>query len=153
MIINVSQDNPGLITIGEVGVVASAPPHEIYRVHLSIHDNITSKFLPSPQQVKVSKDIIKAYEDVAGDARILPKILKLATGTKDFIIDIKYLRCHLKMMFHFLSIYKFVFDDADGGKQENLRKSSATSKTIIQKKIFTSLFFQTNIFCTEIHTK
>ena len=59
------------------------------------------------------KDIIKTYKYAAENARTLPKIPKSAIGAIDFIIATKYLR---NMIFQFLSIYKSVFVNPDGGR-------------------------------------
>ena len=98
-------------------------------------------------------DITKAYKDAGGDARTLPKIPKSVGGEIDFIIGIKYLRYYPKMIFQLpsgLTIYESVFENADGGRGVigDLIKFSTTSETIMQKIIFISLSFQTNIICT-----
>ena len=116
-------------------------------------DNITSKFPLYPLQGKVLNDITKAYKDAGGDARTLPKIPKSVGGEIDFIIGIKYLRYYPKMIFQLpsgLTIYESVFENADGGRGVigDLIKFSTTSETIMQKIIFISLSFQTNIICT-----
>ena len=116
-------------------------------------DNITSKFPLYPLQGKVLNDITKAYQDAGGDARTLPKIPKSVGGEIDFIIGIKYLRYYPKMIFQLpsgLTIYESVFENADGGRGVigDLIKFSTTSETIMQKIIFISLSFQTNIICT-----
>ena len=49
-------------------------------------DNKTSRCPLYPQQGKVLSDIIKAYKDVGGDARTVPKSVG---GEIDFIIGIK----------------------------------------------------------------
>ena len=78
--------------------------HGIYKDNLPLYngiqatmsgvclDNITSKCALYPQQGKVLNDIIKAYKDVGGDARTVPKISKSVGGKIVFMIGIKYIR-------------------------------------------------------------
>lgn len=101
------------------------------------------------------KDIIKSYKDAAENARTFPKTPKSASRAIDFIIATKYLR---NMILQFLSIYKSLFGNPDGGRGA-IRKLQQIFKNIKKKTSKTSkdniriIFFQTNIFCTEIDTK
>ena len=144
--------------------------HGIYQVNLTLYDgshatmsgvcldNITSKFPLYPLQGKVLNDITNAYKDAGGDPTTLPKIRKSVGGEIDFMIGIKYLMYYPKMIFQLpsgLTIYESVFENANGvrGVKEDLMKFSTTSETIMQKIIFISPSFQTNIICTGIVVK
>lgn len=101
-------------------------------------------------------DIIKSYKDAAENARTFPKTPKSASRAIDFIIATKYLR---NMILQFLSIYKSLFGNPDGGRGA-IRKLQQIFKNIKKKKTSKTskdniriIFFQTNIFCTEIDTK
>ena len=99
--------------------------------------------------------ITKAYKDARGDARTLPKIPKSLGGEIGFMIGIKYIRYYPKMIFQLplglpfmnLSLRMQI------NVEEDLMKFSATSETIMQKIVFMSPSFETNIICTGIVIK
>ena len=84
------------------------PQHGIYKVNLPLYHGSNATMSETDP-----KDIIKTCKDAAENARTLPKIPKSAIGAIDFIIATKYLR---NMIFQYLSIYKSVFVNPDGGR-------------------------------------
>ena len=146
---NATQEHAGPITIGGVGGVISVSQHGIYKDNLPLYngiqatmsgvclDNITSKCPLYPQQGKVLNDIIKAYKDVGGDARTVPKIPKSVGGEINFMSGTKCLRYYPRMIFQLpsgLTIYESVFENAHGGRDvkrgphkifNNIRNSDA----------------------------
>ena len=142
---NATQEHPGPITIGGVGGVISVSQHGIYKDNLPLYngiqatmsgvclDNITSKCPLYPQQGKVLNDIIKAYKDVGGDARTVPKIPKSVGGEINFMSGTKCFRYYFQLPSG-LTIYESVFENAHGGRDvkrgphkifNNIRNSDA----------------------------
>ena len=98
-------------------------------------------------------DIIKSYKDAAENARTFPKTPKSASRAIDFIIATKYLR---NMILQFLSIYKSLFGNPDGGRGA-IRKLQQIFKNIKKKKlqkhqkiIFASFFFKPIYFVLKL---
>jgi len=120
----------GPINLGGVGGITTKSTHGIYTVKLPLVngdfatmtgvclDKITSTFPTYPLSGKVQSDIETAYKKLNCDISKLPIIPKSVGGDVDFLIGIKYLRYHPELVFSLpsgLSIFKSVFENADGG--------------------------------------
>ena len=124
-------EQPPPLTIGGVGGVTTKSPYGAYSVKLPLHDaaeahftgvcleKVTESFPQYPIHGAVDEDIRTAYKIAGGSVKDLPRLPKSVGGDVDFMIGIKYLRCHPEFVFQMpsgLTIYKSKFKNVDGGR-------------------------------------
>ena len=123
------QEYKGPVQLGGVGGVKAESKYGIYQVKLPLCsgsdailsevclEKITESFPTYPLQGKVMQDIISSYKNTAGNPSDLPKVPVSVGGNIDFMIGIKYLRHHPKLIYQLpsrLSIYESMFKNSDG---------------------------------------
>ena len=115
--------------LGGVGGIKAESKYGIYQVKLPLCsgsdailsgvclEKITESFPTYPLQGKVMQDIISSYKNTGGNPSDLPKVPVSVGGNIDFMIGIKYLRHHPKLIYQLpsvLSIYESMFKSSDG---------------------------------------
>ena len=123
------QDYSGPVQLGGVGGVKTESKYGIYQVRLPLCsgsdailsgvclEKITESFPTYPLQGKVMQDIISSYTNSGGNSCDLPKVPVSVGGNIDFMIGIKYLRHHPRLIYQLpsgLSIYESMFRNSDG---------------------------------------
>ena len=117
--------------LGGVGGVRTESKFGIYQVKLPLCsgsdavlsdvclEKITESFFIYPLQGKVIEDIFSSYKNSGGNPSDLPRVPVSVGGNIDFMIGIKYLCHHPKLIYQLpsgLSIYKSMFQNPDGKK-------------------------------------
>ena len=83
-------------------------------------EKTTESFPTYPLQGKVMQDIISSYKNWGGNSNDLPKVPVSVGGSINFVIGIKYLCHHPKLIYQLpsgLSIYKSMFKNSDGTRR------------------------------------
>ncbi|XP_066917918.1 uncharacterized protein [Clytia hemisphaerica] len=121
----------GPIKLGGVGDVSTLSSKGIYSIDLPTFDGsnvtltgvalkkITSTFPNYPLDCQVKDDIHDAFRRSGGNPSTLPKLPSSVGGDVDFMIGIRYLRYHPKVIFQMpsgLTIYKSLFKNPDGSR-------------------------------------
>ena len=119
------------VNLGGVGDVTTSIKTNVYAVTIPTFDGfeatltgisldkITSTFPTYHLNSQVEQDIHNAFKSEGGDPSTLPKLPPTIGGDVDFMIGIKYLRYHPKLIFQMpsgLSIYQSVFRNKDGSR-------------------------------------
>jgi len=120
----------GPIKLGGIGDVSTQSSKGIYSIQLPTFDKtnvqltgvaldkITATF-PVPLHGQIENDIHNAFRLSGGDPSTLPKLLSSVGDNVDFMIGIKYLRHHPKIIFQLtsgLTIYESIFQNPDGNR-------------------------------------
>ena len=123
------QEYRGPAQLGGVGGVKAKSKYGIYQFKLPLCsgsdailsgvclEKITESFPTYPLQGKVMQDIISSFKNSEGNPSDLPNVPVSVGGNIDFMIGIKYLRHHPKLIHQLLSglsIYESMFKDSDG---------------------------------------
>ena len=146
--------------------LTSASQYGIYKINIHLHhgsqatmsgvclDKIIPIFPTYPLQG--INDIINAYQKTRSDIKTLTTIPK--SGEIYFMFDVKYSKCHPKSIFQLpsgLTIYKSVFENADGGRLVigGPRKVFNSIRRINLKTTCNLHFFQISMICIEMNIR
>ena len=123
------QECKGSVQFGGVEGIKAESKYGIYQVKLPLCSGsdailsgvclvkITESFPTYPLQGKVMQDITSSFKNTGGNPSDLPKVPVSVGGNIDFMIGIKYLRHHPKLIYQLLSglsIYESMFKNSDG---------------------------------------
>ena len=122
------QEYRGPVQLGGVGGVKAESKYGIYQVKLPLCsgsdailpviclEKLTESFPTYQLQGKVMQDIISSYKNSADNPSDLPKVPVSVRGNIDFMIVIKYLRHHHKLIYQLPSglSYESMFKNSDG---------------------------------------
>ena len=122
------QEYRGPVQLGGVGGVKAESKYGIYQVKLPLCsgsdailpgiclEKLTESFPTYQLQGKVMQDIISSYKNSADNPSDLPKVPVSVRGNIDFMIVIKYLHHHHKLIYQLPSglSYESMFKNSDG---------------------------------------
>ena len=123
------QEYKGSVQLGGLGGIKAESKYGIYQVKLPVCsgsnailsgvclEKINESFPTYQFQGKVMQDIISSYKNTGGNPSDLPKVPVSVGRNIYFMIGIKYLRHHPKLIYELpsgLSIYESMFKNSDG---------------------------------------